>query len=285
MRILKYCVKNWWDDKKENFITDILEKYYILEYNEVEPDVVICSIFGRPYMLNDYPCLKILYIGESLRRVNKYYFNLDNLISISFLPTSENNIQYIGQYPSKFYFDFDTIFNNRKFTDDLFNRLFCINLISSQVNFSYAQKKRIHLCDVIDTYKKQEYGGSWRNTLKTSEDFSTAPNYIKNYKFNNCAENTQEPYYITEKIVNSFLGNSIPIYWGGEATQIFNEGTYIDLNHKLDEEIVEIIKEYDTDKNKYEQMFNTPLLKDTNFFCNQRNNIEQFLISHIDKTL
>ena len=66
---------------------------------------------------------------------------------------------------------------------------------------------------------------------------------------------------------------------------IFNEGSFINLNNKSDEEIVEIIKEIDTDKNKYKQMFETPLLKDPQFFEKQRNNIEQFLVTNINKVL
>ena len=139
--------------------------------------------------------------------------------------------------------------------------------------------------DVIDTYKKQDYGGRWRNTVTVPAGLENTPEIIKNYKFNYCAENTSNKYYITEKIVNAFLGNSIPIYWGGEANLIFNEGSFINLNNKSDEEIVEIIKEIDTDKNKYKQMFETPLLKDPQFFEKQRNNIEQFLVTNINKVL
>lgn len=288
MKTLKYCVKHWWNNNKTNFITNILDKHYILEYDDKTPDIIICSIFrlkAKEYeYLESMSALKIIYIGESHTRVNSTLFNISNSITISFDPTSNTNIQYIGQYPNTFTLNFDKFFNERIFLDNLFDRNFCINIISSPT-YGIKQSDRIHICDVIDTYKKQDYGGRWRNTVTVPAGLENTPEIIKNYKFNYCAENTSNKYYITEKIVNAFLGNSIPIYWGGEANLIFNEGSFINLNNKSDEEIVEIIKEIDTDKNKYKQMFDIPLLKDPHFFEKQQNSIEQFLVTHIDKIL
>lgn len=285
MKTLKYCIKYWWNRNKTNFITDILEKYYKLEYNEVDPDVILCSVFGID--INDLvnlPYLKILYIGESHTRVNSNVFNIDNCITISFDPSSDKNVQYIGQYPKDFNIDLDLIFNTRCFKEELFNRKFCINIISS-VLYGVYQPNRIRICDIIDIYKPQDYGGLWRNNVIIPPEWTNNPKVIQNYKFNFCPENASNKYYITEKIVNAFLGNSVPIYWGGDANLIFNEESFINLNNKSDEEIIEIIKKLDIDKNQYKRMFETPLLKDHNFFTNQRNNIERFLIEHIDKIL
>ena len=193
-------------------------------------------------------------------------------------------VDFISDLDNTEIYIYKLINNARKFTNDLFDRNFCIIIISS-ASYNIAQSDRIHICDVIDTYKKQDYGGRWRNTVTVPAGLENTPEIIKNYKFNYCVENTSNKYYITEKIVNAFLGNSIPIYWGGEANLIFNEGSFINLNNKSDEEIVEIIKEIDTDKNKYKQMFETPLLKDPQFFEKQRNNIEQFLVTNINKVL
>ncbi|OWZ15646.1 Alpha mannosyltransferase [Phytophthora megakarya] len=50
------------------------------------------------------------------------------------------------------------------------------------------------------------------------------------YKFVVAFENSAEPGYVTEKLVNPFLAGSIPIYWGNSTTarQIFNPDTFID---------------------------------------------------------
>ena len=100
MKKLKYCIKYWWNNNKTNFITDILSKHYILEYNENEPDIIICSIFWLNIeKLKEFSGLKIFYTGESHTRFDNSIFDIDNCISISFDPTSNTNIQYIGQYP------------------------------------------------------------------------------------------------------------------------------------------------------------------------------------------
>lgn len=49
---------------------------------------------------------------------------------------------------------------------------------------------------------------------------------LKKYKYNLCFENSYTPGYVTEKIVDSFLGGSFPIYWGGAPQHIFNLTEY-----------------------------------------------------------
>jgi len=45
---------------------------------------------------------------------------------------------------------------------------------------------------------------------------------LRDYQFNLCFENSFSPGYVTEKIVDSFLGGSYPIYWGGAPHNVFN---------------------------------------------------------------
>jgi len=45
---------------------------------------------------------------------------------------------------------------------------------------------------------------------------------LSQYRYSLCFENTFTPGYVTEKIVDSFLAGSIPIYWGGAPPEIFN---------------------------------------------------------------
>ena len=53
----------------------------------------------------------------------------------------------------------------------------------------------------------------------------------KDYKFGFAMENTEEEGYITEKIMNVFIGGAIPIYWGtSKVKEIFNPDAFIYVN-------------------------------------------------------
>ena len=51
------------------------------------------------------------------------------------------------------------------------------------------------------------------------------------YKFVIAMEHAKVPGYLTEKIINAYEAQSIPIYWGDSNTveEIFNKESYIDL--------------------------------------------------------
>jgi len=49
---------------------------------------------------------------------------------------------------------------------------------------------------------------------------------LSQYRYSLCFENTFTPGYVTEKIIDSFLAGSIPLYWGGAPPDIFNLDEY-----------------------------------------------------------
>jgi len=51
-----------------------------------------------------------------------------------------------------------------------------------------------------------------------------------NYRFSIAIENSYHPGYVTEKLFDSFLGGTIPIYYGGIPSKFFNRESFIDLN-------------------------------------------------------
>ncbi|MEL7354086.1 MAG: glycosyltransferase family 10 [Cyanobacteria bacterium J06560_5] len=55
---------------------------------------------------------------------------------------------------------------------------------------------------------------------------------LKNYKFNLCMENTNYPYYCTEKIWQSILGGCLPIYYGkgNKIYEDFPKDSFIDAS-------------------------------------------------------
>ena len=57
------------------------------------------------------------------------------------------------------------------------------------------------------------------------------PKVYKDYKFGFAMENTMEDGYLTEKIMNVYLGGAIPLYWGSPVVkEIFNPDSFIYIN-------------------------------------------------------
>jgi hypothetical protein len=53
---------------------------------------------------------------------------------------------------------------------------------------------------------------------------------MEKYLYSLCFENSFAPGYVTEKIIDSFMGNSYPIYWGGAPPHVFNLDDYYVCN-------------------------------------------------------
>jgi hypothetical protein len=100
------------------------------------------------------------------------------------------------------------------------------------------------------------------------------------YKFSIVFENASHPGYTTEKILNAFLANTVPIYWGNPlVSQDFNPKAMINC-HDFEsfEWVVEAIRELDQDDARYLQMLSEPFLlggEETDF-CREENIVGRF---------
>lgn len=95
--------------------------------------------------------------------------------------------------------------------------------------------------------------------------------YIKQFLFNICSENTDNTYkgYITEKLMDCCLGGAIPIYagWFDEYdAKIFNKNRIIFYNSKDDlsfEKVYNQVKQLLEDKEKLIAFYRQPVFCDT----------------------
>ena len=84
-----------------------------------------------------------------------------------------------------------------------------------------------------------------------------------------CFENTKMETYSTEKIVNTYLAKSIPIYWASDNVKnIFNiNSSTIFLEDETEESFNNVVKQViDLDNNdeKYLEFVNRPIFNDNN---------------------
>ena len=281
MKTLKYCIKNWWDYAKTNYITDILSKHFNIIYDDKNPDLILYSCFRNfnqdTSIIKDIPSLFIM--GE-----NYFIPEMPTGIhySMTFEPTQDNNLQ--AGYPLYFeqtiynIHDVDKVLKERKL-EHFEHKKFACAVISNSRSAGF----RNNIVNIISTYKDIDYGGKWRNNV--GGHVSNKLQFLNNYKFNICCENSQRDMYITEKILDAYLGNTIPIYAGGNAETIFNPDSFINLNNKSEEEIIEIIKEVNENDELYKKMYNAPILLDENYFKKKYEEIEQFLVNLVNSII
>ena len=84
--------------------------------------------------------------------------------------------------------------------------------------------------------------------------------YGGDYKFNIAFENESYPGYTTEKLPESFIGNTVPIYWGNPLIdKEFNTSAFINAHEfrNLDQ-VVEFVVEMDRNDQLYQQYLASP---------------------------
>lgn len=137
---------------------------------------------------------------------------------------------------------------------------------------------RNNLFYLLNKYKPVNSMGRFANNIGQMIQYpywsSQYFDLLSNHKFMICCENTKMETYSTEKIVNPYLGRTIPIYWGSHNIKnIFNPDSMLFLEDETDESFTKLINkvmELDNDDQKYLEFINRPIFsKDNIKFWNE----------------
>jgi hypothetical protein len=143
---------------------------------------------------------------------------------------------------------------------------FCCIIISNEASFD-----RIDFFKKLSKYKKVDCFG--RTSLTNSDNnllprcWTENPKFLSQYKFVISFENSFKKEYITEKLVNTMLGNSVPIYKGAQnVSEYFNTESFINYDNygKDYDKMIKKIIELDKDDEKYEKFVNRPWMTENN---------------------
>jgi hypothetical protein len=118
---------------------------------------------------------------------------------------------------------------------------------------------------MLNSYKKVDSVGMAFNTTMylLTEPWGSKGffDFISQYKFVICGENTKIDNYITEKIFHGYLAHTIPIYYGSDyCKKVFDSKSFINLEKTDNESYVKLLEqvvELDNDDNKWLEMANT----------------------------
>lgn len=248
------------DSCSTEFYTTILSERYDLIVDNNNPDFLFFGDenFGTKNLnYSKDKCIKIFHTGENRRpenydchyamtfdhNMNPWHYRLPGWALVPFFYKK---------------FDFTHIFNAHNIKQ--LKSKFCV-FIHRNPNNSIRNTVFHELCK----YKKVDSAGPLFNNIGyvISPDYDAKLDFIKDYKFVLSFENSSYPGYVTEKIMDGFYVNSVPIYWGSSTVDSdFNEASFINAGNfdSLQLFIDHIIK-IDNNDALYNSMISQPKFK------------------------
>ena len=276
-----FFVRNDWavneKEFKYNYFYNFIKSRYIpdleISYN---PDIEYFGPTGKRYFLKKSNAkIKIFYTGEcvSENAIDKNWAQYsDNCVnevdlSLGFDRLDENKYQNYVRFPIWINYHFNTIGGGilninytkndiKKAIDDINNAKSKKNKFASLVASHDAPKIRTEIYNEISKIGEVSCAGKLlHNDDSLKKDFGNNKiEYLKDFKFNICPENTISDGYITEKLFDSFRAGCIPIYSGDENIELDLVNKNALLFYKKGEDNSAILKEVEK-LNKDEKLF------------------------------
>ncbi|GAA8506909.1 glycosyltransferase family 10 [Helicobacter pylori] len=114
--------------------------------------------------------------------------------------------------------------------------------------------------DALNAIEPVTGGGSVKNTL--GYKVKNKNEFLSQYKFNLCFENSQGYGYVTEKILDAYFSHTIPIYWGSPSVaKDFNPKSFVNVHDfKNFDEAIDYIRYLHAHPNAYlDMLYENPL--------------------------
>lgn len=296
MSIEKYYVfpHNWWpgfiekrDANHIGFFEALLSKTKLRSF-EITRDIHRANVL-----------LEAGYPDEKIHNCKKWAYKI-NFVGEPTLPksdkydvvlTSINRVENIVDLPLSVAY-----IHCNHFLQYLLNRPVVTSVPGHFCSFIVSNPKcetRNNLFYLLNKYKPVNSMGRFANNIGQIIHYPYwSPQYfdlLSNHKFMICCENTKMETYSTEKIVNPYLGRTIPIYWGSHNIKnIFNPDSMLFLEDESEESVKKLLEkiiELDNDDQKYLEYINRPIFTADNIqFWNDNYMIES-LARKFDKII
>ena len=241
-----------------------LKDKYIFDFTPDHPDYLIYNIFDCKYLEEKYNnSIKISYFTENqIPDFNKADY------AIAF-----HHLNYLDRYLRKttLIWYFEKKYLNIKNKDFMRKRKqvlkskmrtrFCGAVISNSGHYTRFRKKFIN---ELNKYKKVDMGGRYMNNI--GGPTKNKIKFLSSYKFSIAMENTEGQGYISEKILDSFIAGTIPIYYGGYMIdEYINPKAFILIRNEKDmKQKIEYIKMIDNNETLYKELLNEKLFIEDN---------------------
>ncbi len=286
MKTVKIKFVGFWEsfNPEQNIIYQILKKYYNVEVVD-DPDYIICSIFGVPYEYCKYPQVRIMYSGEN-------YVPDFNLVDYALCPYPVKFLDRCCYRPvciGNFGQTRDLQNKKRDYSKSILDeKIYFANFIASHES---EYNIRGDFFKKLSEYKRVESPGSYLNNMPNFETVSfldqSKTDFQRKCKFTLCFESTKSEGFVTEKITDAFISDTIPVYYGSSTvTDIFNSKAFINCSdYPSFEAVIEKIIELDQDDEKYLEMLRQPVFVEPDFADKILDDIEKYIVDVFEQPL
>jgi len=263
--------------EKELFFK-ILNRKYDVQITE-EPDYIFCSCFANRFYFDycNYSQIRIMFSGENYTPD----FNLvDYAISRYPIKFFDRNFYLPGCFDHKL--DYPIELENKKRDYDksiLEEKIYFANFIASHDS---EYNIRGDFCKKLAEYKRVECPGTYLNNMVEKEDISwedgSKVGFQRKCKFSLCFESTSNLGFTTEKIVDAFYADTIPIYYGNpDIDSIFNPKAFVDISKFSNwDEAIKYIINVDQNDDDFLSMLREPIFVENNCVSKKYAELEAF---------
>lgn len=262
MKTVRIAFAGFWEEfnKSDNFIVDVLKKKYYVQIIDTEKNptaknsvqYLFYSDFSDEYL--DYDCIRIFYTGEN---ISPDMNACDYAIGFDHFELGDRYIRY-PLYLALYEKDVNAMLSkNIEVNQSLTQRKFCSMVVSHS---TFADPARKDFFEKLSEYRQVDSGGRYLNNIGKPEGVTDKLDFQKQYKFSIAFENSSHPGYCTEKLVQGFAAQTIPIYWGDpQVNDYFVAGSFINCHDYKDwDEVVNAVKTIDENNDLYMSMLREP---------------------------
>jgi hypothetical protein len=127
--------------------------------------------------------------------------------------------------------------------------------------------------DKMNSRMKVDSWGRYKNNMGSlppgGHSTDAFADFISQYKFIICFENSNIDYCVSEKLLNPIRARIVPIYWGTQrAKDFFNKDSFLmleDTSEKGMDEFIDRIIDINNDPNKWLSIVNTQFINNNRF--------------------
>lgn len=274
MKKLRIGYSNTFENAKRFFDWTFSKRFDVIRDDENPNYVIYGDLNFGPFDRMRFPNSKcIFYTGEPVGR--EYAGELDYAITFDHVNSPKHYRlplyvvdMWAAAYDDKFTDDFMYLTKRHNLIDDAYGLWMRHegHRLVSYVQTNPRQKTRTAFVETLLKHDMVDCGGPHLNNMPKGwvvprEGGHRAKlDFIGKRKFNVAFENGARPGYVTEKLLNAFYANTIPIYWGSVTVgRDFNEEAFINANnHESFESVVEEVLKVSNDPEKYCNMLCAP---------------------------
>ncbi len=290
MKIIRIALINFWPSLNfaQTQTYKLLSRHFDIKIVDENPDFVLASCFGDISNVLRFDCPRIQVLGEP---VTPDFTLFDYAIGFDFLQLNDGvESNRFFRYPVAFWewhADEASAIENTPSYEEAKKILqrktrFCDFI------YGYETKPflRESILNSLEKYKRVDCAGTYRNNMPDNYTvrYNREPSkisFMRESKFSIAGENMSYPGMVTEKIVDSFFANSVPIYIGDPlVSKTFNPKAFINANDfKTENELLAEVMRIDNDDDAYLRMLSAPKFNDEQYFSNLLKEYESFLVS------